>query len=119
MRIDDALEELGAGDEQADAVGSHRQFAGADGAQIVFQAMRELLGRPELDHRRNALERMIEPEQFIDDRALACRLVWCCFERQQGGAGTRQVLIALGVVVGEKSGEELVRHCCQLGCQPG
>ncbi len=77
VRIDDAFEELGSGDEQADAVGSHRQFAGADGAQIVFQAMCELLGGPELDHRRNALERMIEPEQFIDDRALPCRLVWC------------------------------------------
>ena len=110
VRIDDALEELGSGDEQADAVGSDRQFAGADGAQIVFQSMRELLGGPELDHRRNALERMIEPEQFIDDRALPCRLVGCGLEGKQGGAGARQVLIALGVVVVQKSGEELVRH---------
>ncbi len=29
---------------------------------------------------------------------------------RQGGAGTSQMLIALGVVIVEKSGEELVRH---------
>ena len=47
----------------ADAVRSDGELAGSHRSQIALQLVRELFGGPELDHRRDALQRVEEPKE--------------------------------------------------------
>ena len=106
---DDVLEPSGTFDQPIAATRRKRDFAFADGAQVVFEMMGELLGRPQLDHRGNGFQRVEIPEQVVDRRSLG-RGVADRFVQTQQGVGRRgQVLVGLSEVIVKEAVEEGIR----------
>ena len=108
--VDDPFEELRAVDQQAESVGGDRELAGSNGAQIALELVGQPLRRPQLHHRGDALERMEVAKQIVDDAAPRGGLVGGCLELQQRRSGRGQMLFALGEIVIQEPGEELVAH---------
>ena len=63
-----------------------RDVAFADGAQIVFEMMGELLCRPQLDHSGDGFERVEAAEEVVDRSGLGRRAAAHLFERRSASA---------------------------------
>ena len=107
-RRDHGLEHRGAVDERADRLRRERQLAVAQRAQVALELVRHALGVAQVDHRRDALERMEAAEQLLEQSAFLAGTADGALEPEQGPADDDEVLFALGEVVVEESGDEIV-----------
>ena len=105
VREDNLLEQLRAIDERFEARAREHHVPFADDTQAAFHVMREALDLAQLDHRRDALQRMKASEEIVED---ARRHVGAerGFERQQSSPRGDDVLLGFSeVVIHEARGE--------------
>src|SRR6185436_887451 len=76
-------------------------------AQVILEAVREVLGGAQLDHPGDALERVEVPEQLVERVAVDLRPADRTLEGEQQPPHAHQVVVALGEVVVEEIGERV------------
>ncbi len=77
-------------------------------AQELFEPMREVLRLAQLDHARDALERVEVTEQFVEHGTIDVRATDRRLQRKQQAAHAGEVLVALGEIVVQKIGKRRV-----------
>ena len=104
---------LHAVDERSSARGRELNLALADRAQAAFHLVGQPLRFAQLDHRRDALQRMEAAEQLLDDGRRRIGTADGGLEHQQAAAHGGEVLLALGEVVVHERSREI--DCCRSG----